>query len=362
VKGISSLLNCFVDATTNNVQVHFQKKPDGGLDYEEILVFGIKMRCQDWKAGYKSLLHQAKQHFEKSALVGFEPEEMNLAEIEDNLGNSTLNYCFLDDPLNVAHFQVQSNLFFNYWAKKLDILNNADRIEIVKTWLKAVDSFQKKLFFLCWFGGGMPCRGTEAVDFRLRNTETSHRNVFIKMGTFCFSQQYRKQSSIEKSEELLVRFVPHDVAQLLLCHLVHVYPVFRAMSIEVDSSNEKVADLSKFLFTFNGRCYTGDKSRAIINKELGTIFRNEKCTISKYRHWITKLASIHIKNEDIGEQLIGADDQAAHSANTAEAFYGRTNLDIPLLTNSALKDSLRFQSLSTNYLDTKRLSRLQDPV
>jgi hypothetical protein len=48
----------------------------------------------------------------------------------------------------------------------------------------------------------------------------------------------------------------------------------------------------------------------------------------------------------IGDQLIGADEQAAHSANTAEAFYGRTNLDIPLLTNSAFE---RFFAISITF-------------
>jgi hypothetical protein len=32
-------------------------------------------------------------------------------------------------------------------------------------------------------------------------------------------------------------------------------------------------------------------------------------------------------NTDIGDRRIGADDQAAHFANTAEAFYGPTTLN-----------------------------------
>jgi hypothetical protein len=92
-------------------------------------------------------------------------------------------------------------------------------------WLTTTGKFLDMLTALIHIGGGQPARAEELATLHIRNTQHARRGVFYMHKTIMLCTMYHKGRSIKGSDRVIPRFLPKNVATLLLQYLVIVRPL-----------------------------------------------------------------------------------------------------------------------------------------
>jgi hypothetical protein len=147
-------------------------------------------------------------------------------------------YSFLDDPSNdlqpykrcllqafLASPLIAGKFITNWRAIERgggDIEYNQSAC---RAWLQKTGGFLDMLATLMHIGGGQPARAEELATVRIRNTSLAHRGVYYINDTIMLYTKYHKSRSAMGSDKAIARFLPKNVASLLLQYLVIVRPL-----------------------------------------------------------------------------------------------------------------------------------------
>ena len=66
--------------------------------------------------------------------------------------------------------------------------------------------------------GGGPARATELATVLLTNGQESRRGVYILDGLACFITEYNKTKQVVGHGNVIARFVPRQVTELVIVH------------------------------------------------------------------------------------------------------------------------------------------------
>jgi hypothetical protein len=153
----------------------------------------------------------------------------------DNHQESALGYSFLNDPSNGLHERYGSCLLQALFASPSMVKrfvagrSSSGAIEYDKdachAWLVKTGEFLNMLIALIHVSSGQPARAAELATLLIRNTQCAHRNVYWMHDTIMLCTAYHKGRNISGSDRIIPRFLPKDVAGLLLRYLVIVRPL-----------------------------------------------------------------------------------------------------------------------------------------
>jgi hypothetical protein len=190
----------------------------------------------------QNLLGEAKKFLATEVLLGQRLEEMDeLVRQQHHLVDAHQRiqpgYSFLDDPSNNLQqyrrclhraFLVSPSIADKFIANRGAIGDGAN-IEYNKgacvAWLTRTGKLLDMLTALIHIGGGQPARAQELTTLFIRNTRYTHRGVYYMHNTIMLCTTYHKSRSIKGSSKVIPRFLPRNVASLLLQYLVIVRPL-----------------------------------------------------------------------------------------------------------------------------------------
>ncbi|KAJ2437274.1 hypothetical protein GGF42_008683 [Coemansia sp. RSA 2424] len=285
-------------------------------------------------------------------------------DIAENCINDTMGYSFLANKRNDYAALYDSHLVcaklnngdFTYeGAAGIAELDRA----AMREWLGRMDALLDTIAFAIHISGGQPARAPELASIMLRNDQISRRGIFAKRDTLCLVTTYWKGQSIYQSQREVARYLPKELAQLVLQYLVLIRPcicqvtmILLANDVAEQQAIARVYD--NYLFACNGQPTTAVHLRqsfachwALYTKydvnfqdycQFSRAFIINLCHEGKEENM--QLISSDGDSEDIspsdfvvdlanlhGQQLMDTsiDFQAGHSNNIAERVYGRSN-------------------------------------
>ena len=153
----------------------------------------------------------------------------------------------------------------------------------VRAYLMREIQFLRLLMVCMHITGGQPARGPELGSVKITNSRYSQRNIYILNGRVSFLTIYDKVQKKRGDIEHILRFLPHDLGQILVQYLVYVHPFARAM----DKKS------SEYLFISGKNPWAGDqltqKLKSVTKRYLGL-----SLTTQAWRHVAIAIANQHL--------------------------------------------------------------------
>lgn len=215
------------------------------------------------------------------------------------------------------------------------------------TLLTKLDELSDLLSVLCFMLPSQAPRGSEFVDYRLRNSDNL-RNVFYSQGLW-FANQRLKTSTLTMSYDFIPVLCPKVLERLMLDYLILVRPI-QAILAGVCWGDEARATCEEFLFTRHGRRLTSDHFGSTF-ETLSMLFFAVDLNRRAWRH-----ICIAIKREFIPPQFwlqegdeVG-DKTAGHSTSVANSTYAKTLGSLSNQTSETMRVFRQFHELWHNVL------------
>lgn len=221
--------------------------------------------------------------------------------------------------------------------------------------LNFCEKINELLTVLCFMVPSQAPRGSEFVDFRIRNSDNL-RNVFFSWGVWLINQRL-KTSSVTESYDFLPMLCPKSLERVLLDYLVLVRPI-EAILAEVCWGVEARATYEEFLWVRNGRRLSADSFGIILGniseERFGvrlTRLSWRHCSIAWRREFIPGMA-LYV-TEDVGDRAAG------HSTGIANSTYAKV---VGSLGNETTETMRQFRAFSMEWHDVLGMGRNAVPV
>lgn len=193
----------------------------------------------------------------------------------------------------------------------------------VRSYIDRVENFLDMLMFLCHALGGMPARGTEFMSLKIRNSWTTMRNFYVVDGTLMFLTEYHKSQGRTEMPKLIPRFVPRQVAQLLIAYIADVQPFVDFLEVATELGTRTTS--KHVMWSWKQKTRDTEHLSRIIGKfteeHLGV-----RLTVASWRQVVITVERDRIRASKDAEQLVEdeqlSDLQAGHSEAVAEHHYG----------------------------------------
>jgi hypothetical protein len=149
--------------------------------------------------------------------------------ITDNLQNNSPSYSFIKDSSN--NFMNLNDTLLKYFSSKTNLRNRfcSNNADIYKkkilNWLEKTGELVQWLIVAIHLTYGQPSRGTELRLLQIINPTNGMRNLFWINDTIAISTYYNKTNSITQSSKTIIRFLPKNLAELLLRYLIYIRPL-----------------------------------------------------------------------------------------------------------------------------------------
>jgi hypothetical protein len=118
------------------------------------------------------------------------------------------------------------------------------RPEIADQYQRSIDRFRELLLVLFHLCGGQPARAPELLGLRWKNTsQGGTRNIFIENGLVAFVTGYHKGYRSSGNIKIIHRYLPREVAELLVYYLWLVLPFHEKVQLAVHQKRHNSAFL-----------------------------------------------------------------------------------------------------------------------
>lgn len=220
--------------------------------------------------------------------------EVSLAQLKDDPGVFTNNYCFLLDPRNTAALVVDGSSYM------LNRIRDAPKLrkrfllcEDTLTWnlaalqdyVRFTYQFLERLLLLIHMTGGQPARGTELLTLRWRNsTHGDIRSIFVDNGMLAFVTSYHKNYSTSSTAKIIHRYLPSEVGELLLYYLWLITPFLDNLHILTEEQPWQSPNIGSYLWPESISAATNGRKIRIIGKGKKQSFSGVAGTSGTIKH------------------------------------------------------------------------------
>ncbi|KAG6090771.1 hypothetical protein E4U30_007991, partial [Claviceps sp. LM220 group G6] len=213
--------------------------------------------------------------FGEKSLGPIQPEKL-----DDDLDDKVFNGSWLTHPKNakllsgadlalmkcIMERPDLKSQFCNYDAEEDQTKLNKQAAEVYE---EGVQQFLQAIATLLHISPMPPMRAPELLSIKWFNTGSQRRDLFLSKGMLMLHVKYHKSREVTDKDRDNVRFVPVDVAELVLTFIAMVQPLrlaFRALM----QPDEKDTYLSPRLFSYlDGKQWEDDKLSGILYRACG---------------------------------------------------------------------------------------------
>jgi hypothetical protein len=187
-----------------------------------------------------------------------------------------------------------------------------------------VDRFLERLLLIVHLTSGQPARATELLSLQHVNTpQGHHRSIFIDRGTVSTVTSYHKGYTVTGSTKIIHRFLPKEVAELVVYYLWLVLPFWQKLDVLVYRRKEPP---STFLWPKGTGSWSPGRLGQALQREADEHLQTKLNTMI-YRHLAIAISRQHLKcggfKRDYGVDKHLADEQASHGSWIAGTIYAR---------------------------------------
>jgi superfamily II DNA helicase RecQ len=219
----------------------------------------------------------------------------------DNPSESRVGWSFLDDER--SRFEVDGKWWLyqrmftdqrvreRFYGEASDEERPQIRPEIADQYQRSIDRFRELLLVLFHLCGGQPARAPELLGLRWKNTsQGGTRNIFIENGLVAFVTGYHKGYRSSGNIKIIHRYLPREVAELLVYYLWLVLPFHEKVQWEAHQKRHNSAFLWGGSQKIEHRQWTGprfQKEKVMEGEEEGwTSERMRKIIQAASMRWI----------------------------------------------------------------------------
>jgi superfamily II DNA or RNA helicase len=335
--GTSSPLENMVVLRAHGFSIHFDRTAEGRVNWKDrntLLYENMEFTMGQFRSTAHGLVAEALGLLTDGLLYGELPA-VPWQSMCDNPVNQTPGWSFLKDrrtrwPVDGRTWMLDRVEESQDLRKKFYIKGEMSRVK-VRRYVRTADDLLEKLLVLLHMTGGQPARGSELRSIRYKNTVAGEeRNLFIDEGMLVYVTRYHKGWVMQGKPKVIHRYVPREVADLLIWYLWLVKPfgdaLQRFLGIELPEG--------AFLWTTDdGKPWPG----ARMARALSTAFEASmgcEMGVAQYRHVAIAISRRHTQDkfeEDYGpedDSNDAADLQAGHTSKIANRLYGRSVMEM----------------------------------
>ncbi|KAJ7212519.1 hypothetical protein GGX14DRAFT_564269 [Mycena pura] len=185
--------------------------------WSELMFKGYIVRLDQLTTIFGKLEAKLTDMWENKVLMGL-GLHVEYGQLAEDLGNTELGYCFLDDPRNPFGDQEHRLLRAIYNSPELrarfftqDGLNG----RACRQWLGALAEFEEGLMLDEDMCGGAPPRKTELANALIRNTRTRTRNL-VGLGKYVTQIRQYNKTTHQKGDQIIPHALNAFAADLLI--------------------------------------------------------------------------------------------------------------------------------------------------
>lgn len=295
-----------------------------GSNYTALLLHREEVTITLLQGAYATLLAAAAATLSDDLLLGL-PVRVNVADLHlDVLDSTASGYSFLSEPTN--HLSCHKLELFRHMQHRATRPGTGEwDVASLRRWQRREEAFLRALFTLTHLCGGAPARATELAHIALSNAPGVRRGVFFMLGTLALVSTSTKSRSSSSQEQAAARFLPHEVASLLLTYLAAVRPFSIYLSSTLPGPPNAAAAAKTWLWVENGDQVSSSTLSRWWKEEFARA-TGKSIMFAEMRHvliaFLDKLVLPHLQGRThMGNVL---DLQAGHTTSTAAVHYGRT--------------------------------------
>lgn len=263
---------------------------------------------------------------------------ISLKDLKDNPAISAPGWNFLRDPRNTALHGYERWLLHRVLDEdrlQADFLKRGKwRRAAIKQYKSRVEAFLELLLLLVHITSGQPARGTELLSVQHCNTVYGlRRSIFIENGLVTFVTFYHKGYSVSGSVNLIHRYLPPEISELVVYYLWLVLPFCQQLDM---LSSDVTHQPSAFLWSLQMQSGPWPSSRLshVLQREFETHLRT-KANINVWRHAAIAISRKHLdqrkfrKDYGTASTATWIDAQSAHGSLRAGLAYARALEEAP---------------------------------
>jgi hypothetical protein len=239
-----------------------------------------------------------------------------------------------------------------------------DRKKVLQ-YLEMKRRFLRLLMLLMYLTGGQPARGPELGSVKFRNSILSMRNLFFIGGKLFYTTEYTKSRAANNHSYFVVRYLPPEVAQLVLLYITYIRPFSNFLYNQIAfTKNSTDGD---YLFCSEespDKCWEGEVLSDVLQRESEDRLR-VKINLWAYRHIVIAMAKAHVKeiaahfekDDAVWQQMLGSNPnfniyawQAGHKRATNVSTYGLDQAYPGRLQPELLHEYLRISQIWHQWL------------
>lgn len=301
-------------------------------EWKVLLYKGDRIHLNHLRAMFEENRTTIIDIWEKKVLKGL-TTRITYDHIADSLGNTQVDYSFLNDPRNTC-FNDRDTLANAFMADPI-IRKSFGRFHQGKMtwnhgallqWLRDYAEFQAQLLIRCEMLSGAPGRGTELTPMSFCNTKYRSRNLIIMDKHVTILRRYNKMGSISGQDKLIPHSLDCTTGDLMIQSLALARP-FAELAVYLCMQNRRDTLLlyKSHIFINVDRLFdTNDLSNAMARMSLQHVAC--KLTVNPWRHisiaFKRKLAHYTEDLLDLDENETVDALQAGHSRATENRIYG----------------------------------------
>lgn len=263
----------------------------------------------------------------RDLMEGYKPQPFNRNRLQEKLSNDELGYsCF-----NSLSIEDEAHGYFHHLATNKGFKNNIGwNSNLVSSYLNRVQEFMLLLAITIYFTSGMPPRGQDLLNTKIRNTLHSNRNVYWHDNDFILKGGHYKQTNITNQDSQVIRVLAPQVGVILLKYHTYMLPAIYLLSQTTSTtkfhkeSSESTAKGLYWTHLFVSNSKLLDRSK--VSKKLKELSEAAFGTALSLRHWRQILSAISRKHITFLEHnYFDLELQFGHSMNVGARHYGTTS-------------------------------------
>ena len=257
-------------ATVNQAQVRWH------TDEETVVFQEVQLHMDQLKelVGYN--LQGARVILEQDLCFGIgDIPNYQASDLVDNWDAAFPGQSFLTDTRNSSYLAAGQSWLLNQLRLKPEVLKLLCRSRgtgatptspwklsttAVTAYEDAVQHFLEHLMVLLHITSGQPARRPEFLGLRWCNKQADKRNIFVHDGYLLFLLSYHKSLNMTNSSRFPVRFLLHQVEELLLQYLILILPFRIWLSAETGVPE----CVSEYLWHNGNAVWTEDKMTSVL--------------------------------------------------------------------------------------------------
>ena len=246
-----------LDLRTYGLKIQFNTTSKGHVDWieEEIVYKQVQFSMSDFREMFHGLVTRTERLlFEELLFNSAEPTldaeslpKITWSRLRDNPVNEQNGWNFLQDSRNAWGVDNPAKWLWRRverLGKQKDFARSHNnelqwQHNVIDRYMKHVNESREKMLVLMHFTGGQPARAPEILSVRHRNTARGgHRNIFVEDGTIVFVTRGHKGYSLKGDVKIIHRYLPQEVATLLVYYLLLVLPFQQGLELVIWSKRQ----------------------------------------------------------------------------------------------------------------------------